>query len=117
MSSFTAAHARTLSMKHVASSEAVFDQIRKLCDQRIKDCTKVKDNITYMVPAFIFGLPLFDPYPMYLRLYHSLILRDFEVYSTENQLELYITWRVQPAKPAKSKPSSFEKLAKLRRNL
>ncbi len=118
MSTLTASHARALAIKHDPSEEAIYDHINKICDQRIKDVTKKSEHINFVIPGYIFGLPLFDPQSMFLRLYRSLTERDFEVYRTDKPLELYITWRKRPVKPRDlQKPTSFEKLSKLRREI
>ena len=104
MSTITASHARALTTKHLASDETIFGHVRKLCDQHIIDATKLRQEYTYFtVPVFIFGLPIFKPEPMYLRLYHSLTVREFKVYRTDKSLELGITWYKPP--PAAKKPS------------
>ena len=105
MSTFTADQARAIKTRKEASNDAVFAQVRKLCDQRVRDVATAGinplDHVRYTVPAFIFGLPLFNPEPMWIRLYHSLRQRGFEVYRTETPLELYVTWRPPVAPPRK----------------
>ena len=107
----TADRARAIKTRKEASNEAVFAHIGKLCDQRIRDVASAgvipPDHVLFTVPAYVFGLPLFNPEPMWLRLYHSLSRRGFEVYRTANNLELYVGWRIvergEPGEP--SEPS------------
>lgn len=106
MSLLTADRARAIKTRKEASNDAVFAQIGKLCDQRIRDVAGAgvipPDHVLFTVPAYVFGLPLFNPEPMWLRLYRSLNRRGFEVYRTENPLELYVSWRTKPKEPSGS---------------
>lgn len=116
MSNFTAREARSISMKHKESENQTFSKIRQLCDQHIQNTAKKQEYVRFRVPVFMFGYPLYDATQFYIRLYQSLKKRGFEVYSTEIPMELYITWRKQPASPS-SKPTSFQKLSSLRKEI
>jgi hypothetical protein len=136
MSSFTAVNARAISRKQTMSDDQVFARVRKMCDQCIQDQARNQPHVKetfFMVPSYIFGLPLFDPEPIMERLYYSLTKRGFQVYATEKPLELYISWEPPKKVPKPQKPSAIpepqetrtyrttkstlEKLAELKRNM
>lgn len=115
---FSADQARAITSKNKGTENQIFLKIRDMCDTMIKDAAKSNlDYVIFKVPCFIFGLPVYDPQKIYFRLYQSLISRKpepFQVYSTENPLELYISWKKTQNIKKKEKESLFDRISKLK---